>query len=98
MKLIFTDHLKTRLKQRKIPGKFVRDVFKQSSEKYWDKLRNHHIVVGSFLYGKITRKALVAYDIIGETLEVITIHTITDEQIKQRLSIGRWIYAKNKAN
>ncbi len=98
MKLVFTDHLKTRLKQRKISSRLVRDVFKQDAEKYWDKLRDHHIIVGNISYKGATGKVLIAYDKIDETLEIITIHTITEVQIKQRLSSGRWIYEEHKTN
>ena len=98
MRLIFTDHLKTRLKQRKISAKFVREVFKQNPEKYWDTLRKHNVIVGDIFYEGSTRKVLVAYDTIGNTVEVITIHKVTEEQIKQRLNSRRWIHEKNKSN
>lgn len=94
MKLVFTDHLKTRLKQRGIPTKVVREIFKQSLENYWDNLRNRNIIIGEVLYQGKIRKVLAAYDKIENTKEVVTIHPITDEQIKQRLSSGRWEYEK----
>lgn len=98
MKIIFTDHLKTRLKQRGIPTKTVKEVFDQNLENFWDNLRNHHIVTGVVDYQGKTRKVLAAYDKIDKnTAEVITIHPITDEQITQRLNSGRWKHEKSKS-
>ena len=98
MKLVFTDHLMTRLKQRGILAKIVREIFKQSLENYWDNLRNRHIVIGKVLYQGKIRKVLAAYDKIEDTKEVVTIHPIKDEQIKQRLSSGRWKNEKTETN
>lgn len=96
VKIIFTDHIKTRLKQRRISAKIVEEIFKQNLENYWDNLRNHYIVIGEVNYQGETRKLLVAYDKIGDIAEAVTIHPITDEQVKQRINSGRWSYEKNK--
>ncbi len=95
MQLIFTQHLKTRLEQRGIPMKLVKTVFNNSKEYYWDNLRNHHIKVTSVHYKNRLRKVLLAYDkITTEKVELITLHPITDKEIKQRLGSGRWEYEK----
>lgn len=39
---------------------------------------------------------LVAYDKIGERVELITTHPITDSEINQRLESGRWKYEKRE--
>lgn len=107
MRVVLTNHLKTRLKQRKIPIKTVKEVLKRDQENYWDNLRNHNIVVGKVNYQGKIKKALVAYDKIilpfagkkrkiTNILEIITIHPVTDEQIKQRLVSGRWSYEKKE--
>lgn len=107
MNLKFTDHLKKRLAERKIPLKMARDIFNSPLEYYFDNLRNHHIVVNSVIYKGKHRKMLAAYDKqslpfsrekrkIQETAEVITTHPITDREIKQRLDLGRWIHEENE--
>lgn len=97
MSLTYTEHLKTRLKQRGLPLGLVKKVFDKNEESYFDNLRLHYIMVSSVLYKGRYRKVLAAYDKIGiDSIEVITIHPITDEQIKQRLNSGRWSYEKNK--
>ncbi len=96
MKIVFTEHLLTRLKQRKIPRNIVKEIFNQSLENYWDNLRNRHIVVGEVLYEGKYRKVLVAYDIIKNRVEAVTIHPITEIEIEHRLQSGRWSYEKSK--
>lgn len=96
MRLIYTNHLKSRLKQRNIPVSVVKKTFVGADEFYWDTLRNHSIVVNTVSYKGKRRKVLAAYDTIDGTYEVITIHPITDEQIKQRVISGRWEHEKNK--
>lgn len=97
MKIVFTDHLKNRLKQRGIPLAIVRQVFDEAKEYYFDNLRNHHIVIANVLYKEKVRKTLVAYDTIVNVIEAITIHPITNEQIDRRLSSGRWKYEEKQS-
>ena len=89
MKIVFTDHLLTRLKQRKISRNIVKEIFNQSLENYWDNL-------GEVLYQGKYRKVMVAYDIIEKRIEAVTIHPITETEIKHRLQSGRWNYEKSK--
>lgn len=96
MKLTYTQHLKTRLKERGLTVKIVKEIFDNAQEYYWDTLRNHKIVVGTINYQEKRRKVLAAYDIIEKRVEVITMHPITDNQIKQRVATGRWQYEKSK--
>ena len=96
MKIVFTDHLLTRLKQRKISRNIVKEIFNQSLENYWDNLRNRHIVIGEVLYQGKYRKVMEAYDIIEKRIEAVTIHPITETEIKHRLQSGRWNYEKSK--
>ena len=97
MKIVYTDHLKNRLKQREIPLKIIRQVFTQAKEYYFDNLRNHHITVTKVLYKEKVRKVLVAYDTMINAIEAITIHPITDEQIEQRLNSGRWKHEEKQS-
>lgn len=95
MKILYTDHLKTRLKQRKIPANLVKEIFDNAKEFYWDTWRNHRIRIGKVYYRNKLRKLLLAYDKIDEeNVEIITLHPITDGEIKQRIISGRWIDEK----
>lgn len=90
--ITLTKHLKTRLKQRKIPARTVIEIFNKSKENYYDNLRNHNIVIANVTLKKKAGKFLVAYDKIESRIEAVTIHPINDKQIKQRLDSGRWTY------
>ena len=96
MEFIYTDHLRFRLRQRGIPLTTVKEIFAKSQENYWDNLINHHIVVSKVIYMGKTRKVLAAYDRISAKAEVITVHPVSDSEIRQRLTSGRWSYEKNK--
>jgi|SRR3989344_1313132 len=96
MKLLYTDHLKSRLKQRGIPLIIVKEIFGKPLGYYWDNLRNHYVVVGEVVYKGKRRKVLAAYDKIGKEAEVITVHPITSYEIRQRLNSGRWRREKSK--
>ncbi len=96
MKLVYTNHLKTRLAQRGIAVAIVKEIFDKAQERYFDNLRKRHIVIARVRYEGKLRKVLAAYDKIGKIVEVITVHPISDKQITQRLNSGRWIKGKNE--
>lgn len=96
MKFVLTNHLQSRLELRDVPEKTVQNIFKKAKEFYWDNLRNHHIAIGQTQYKGKTRKMLLVYDKIGDTVEFITIHPITDQEISQRLISGRWSYEEKQ--
>lgn len=95
MKIVYTDHLRKRLYERKISLKIVDEIFRNKRAEYYDNLRYHHIIIGKTIYKGKFRTMLAAYDKIGKILEVITTHPITDNQIQQRIESGRWTYEKN---
>lgn len=94
MKLTLTDHLRDRLKSRDINEKIVEMIFNNPEEFYWDNLRNRHIVVSRVIYKGKLRKMLAAYDRIEDKIEVVTMHPITDVEIKNRVISGRWSHEK----
>jgi len=69
----------------------VKEIFRRSEKRYWDNLRERHIVISKVNYGSKSRNVLAAYDKIDGDAEVITVHPISDSQIAQRLNSGRWI-------
>lgn len=97
MTLVYTNHLKTRLKERGINLSLVKEVFEKAGEWYWDRLRKHHIAIAYVSYKGKRRKVLAAYDKIGENIEVITLHPITEEQIGQRVASRRWKHEETKS-
>jgi len=51
----------------------------------------HNIAVKHVKYGKKTVPFMIAYDKKGQTVEIVTIHPISEEQIKARVEGKRWI-------
>lgn len=96
MKLIYTNHLKTRLKERGIHKHLVKDIFEKSEQLYWDNLRDRHIVISKVTYKGQKRNVLAAYDKIGNKAEVVTIHPISDSEITKKVKSERWTSEKVK--
>lgn len=91
MKVILKPHLKIRLKARKIPQNYPREVLSQPDNRYFDISTNHMIAVRNLEYIKKLRPMVVAYDIIGEDIEVVTIYPTDDQEIANRIKNKRWI-------
>lgn len=91
MKIILRPHLKIRLKERRIPQNYPRKILTTPEVKYFDTLTGHLIAVKHLLYNEKLRPMAVAYDIIGSEIQIITIHPISEQEIKNRLIKIRWI-------
>lgn len=91
MKIILRSHLKIRLDQRKIPQNYPRKIFSKPEAKYFDTFTFHLIVILSLSYNNKVRPISIAYDIIEEEIQIITVHPIKKQEISNRLKSGRWI-------
>lgn len=90
MEIIYTSHLKFRLKIRNIPYDLPLKVFKQAKEHYYDNLTRHYIAIHHVEFvGKLSEMALT-YDKKENVIEMITIHPIKLHQKNSRISSGRW--------
>ncbi|MBI4029030.1 MAG: hypothetical protein HY376_01570 [Candidatus Blackburnbacteria bacterium] len=90
MKIIYRSHLKLRLKERKFPNSYPRKIYKESKNHYLDAKTSHKIATAKLLYAGKVRSLVISYDIILETVEIITIHPISDQEIKNKIEAGRW--------
>lgn len=91
MRIILKPHLKIRLKVRKIPKNYPRKVLSQPDNYYFDTSTNHMIAVKKLKYIEKLRPMVVAYDIIGEEIEVVTIYPTDGQEIANRIKNKRWI-------
>lgn len=91
MKIILRPHLKIRLEQRKIPQNYPCKILTRPESKYFDNLTDHLIVVRKLKYNGKLRPMVVAYDIIGDEIQIITIYPITNQEINNRVQKKRWI-------
>lgn len=95
-KISLRPHLKIRLKERKIPGDYPEKVIRSPNNQYIDSATNRFIAVKKLEYNNKIRPMVVVYDIIAEVIQIITIHPISETEIKNKLASGRWKnYEKN---
>lgn len=67
-----------------------RTVFEQASERYFDNETRYCIAVSrAILYNKV-RDVMVAYDIVGEDVTLLTIYPLKKGQKENRIESGRW--------
>lgn len=91
MKIILQPHLKIRLNQRKISPSFPKKILSKPDFNCFDSQTNHLIAVKKLEYNEKLRLMVVAYDIMGSEIQVITVHPIAEQEIDNKLRRGRWI-------
>jgi hypothetical protein len=91
LEIIYTGHLKFRLKIREITYELPKKLFLQSEEHYYDKLTKHHVAIASVRYKGRVRKMAIGYDELKDRVEIITIHPLKTYQKQARIKAGRWV-------
>lgn len=91
VKIILQPHLKIRLKQREIPQNYPSKILVKPESSYFDNLTGHLIAIRKLKYNKALRPMVVAYDIIDDEIQIITIYPITNQEINNRVQRKRWI-------
>lgn len=91
MKIVYRPHLKIRLKQREIPFDYPKRIVEQPNQEYFDEFTKRNVAIKKLFLEEKMRNIVVAYDIIKNTIEIITIHVISDEEIGNKVRSGRWI-------
>ena len=90
MQIIYSQHIENRLRLRRIEYDLPKTVFEQATERYFDNETRYYIAVGrAVLYNKV-RDIMVAYDIVGENVTLLTIHPLKKGQKENRIESGRW--------
>jgi hypothetical protein len=96
LEIIYTDHLKLRLELRKIPFDYPKLIFQQPEQLFFDTLEKRNISIKTLKYNNKLRNIMIAYEHINETIEIVTIHPISDEKIINRITSMRWIENEQK--
>lgn len=91
MKIVLQPHLKIRLAQRKIPQNYPERIITNPDSKYFDTATNHFIAIKRLNYNQKLRPMVVSYDIIGDIIQIVTVHPVNDQQIQNKLKRRRWI-------
>lgn len=90
MKIIYTPHLKFRLKLRGIPSHLPKKIFKEAKEHYYDSLTRHYVAVHKLTFNNKMRKIALTYDKKEASIEIIAIHPLKIYQKITRINSGRW--------
>lgn len=90
MRIIYRQHLKRRLKERKFPNDYPKKIYQKARFRLFDIETKHYIDIAKMKHAKKRRDLMISHDIIGEDIEIITIHPIPREDIKRRIERGRW--------
>lgn len=94
MKIVYTDHLISRLKLRKIPRALARKVYLQKENVLYDTIENHYIALSmQNLFGKM-RLLVVAFDKFEDKIELVTLYPATEKEVQNRVKSRRWRYEK----
>ena len=90
MKIVYRQHLKIRLKEREIPFDYPKQILESPEREYFDTQAARNIAIKNLLFKGLLRNIVIAYDIIDDRIEIVTIHVISDKEIKSKLESGRW--------
>lgn len=91
MKIIYRPHLKRRLNERKIPYNYPKRIYIEAKQKFFDTETDHHIAFSNLQYAEKLKNITISYDIIGQNIEIVTIHPISDKEIENKIKSGRWV-------
>jgi hypothetical protein len=90
MNIIYTAHLKFRLKARKIPSSLPKKIFREAKEHYYDNVTGHYVAVHKVEFNYKLKEFALTYDRKGDAIEIITIHPLKPYQKMTRINLGRW--------
>jgi len=90
-KIIYTEHLKFRMKVRNVQNDMPKKIIMTSTEKYFDIFTKHKIAIKKVEYNDKERDMMICYDEYEDKTEIVTIHPIGFHQKLQRIRSGRWI-------
>ena len=90
-KIEYTEHLILRLKIRRIPKEYPKQIYGSPEQKFFDKIEGTSIAIKKLHYNKKLRNMMIAYEEKDEQIKIITIHPITNEKIINRIMSKRWI-------
>ena len=88
--VVYTDHLKLRLKIRKIPEEYPKRIYENPEQKFFDNAEGNFIAIKRLEYNKKLRNMMIAYEEKEDKIEIVTVHPITDEKIINRVMSKRW--------
>jgi hypothetical protein len=91
MKVQYSEHIKNRLKFRKIDYDLPKIIFEQSEDKFIDTETGHFIsVMNDVNLNNKNREVMIAYTFHEDYVTLLTIHPLKEGQKEKRINTGRW--------
>lgn len=90
MEITYTNHLILRLNIRRIPLGYPEIIYRYPQQKFFDNIEGNFIAIKKLKYNGKLRNMMIAYETKDEKIEIITIHPINDEKIRNRILTKRW--------
>lgn len=97
MRFFFSEHFLMQAKKRRISKKLAEQIYLQAELEYFDTFTGHDVVVAKIKHLGKTKNIMLAYDIIGHEITLITTYPLRENEIENRVKRGRWI-VKNEKN
>ena len=89
-KIVYTDHLRLRMKLRGIPQALPKSIWLEAKERYYDRATTHYIAVMAYKTKERVREFALSYDEKEGVIQLITVHPIKELQKLTRIKAGRW--------
>jgi len=89
-KIVYSSHLRLRLKLREIPYLLPKEIYQTSKEHYFDKETLKKVAINRVKFKEKLREMAVIYEEINNQINLITIHPLKDYQKISRIKSGRW--------
>ena len=89
-KVVYTDHLRLRMKLRGIPKTLPKQIWLEAKERYYDRATQHSIAVMACEVKERMKEYALSYDEKEGVIQLITVHPIKELQKISRIKTGRW--------
>ena len=90
MAIIYTEHLKDRLKERCFPEDYPRKICKDPEVTYFDSATESCVAIKTLSYGGKLRKIAIFYINEGLDVKIKTIHVEDEKEIRKRVENKRY--------
>ncbi len=90
IKVVYTDHLRLRMRLRGIPAVLPKQIWLEARERYYDRATQHSIAVMSCKVRERVKDYALSYDEKDGAIQLITVHPIKLLQKISRIKTGRW--------
>ena len=90
VKIVYSNHLRFRLKLRKIPYGLPETIYKKSKDKYLDKTTFNKVALDRVRFKGKIREMVVVYRESDGQIVLITMHPLKPFQKTNRIQSNRW--------